>query len=284
MGAGIAAALALADTQVELVDADLGLAHEGVERARLLLEQSALREAITRQAADRSAARIAPIHRVADVAPGPQLAIEAVPESIDLKQHVLAELEPCRPGLLATNTSALSIDALASGLRSPERFLGLHFFNPVLGMQLVEIVVGTHTAPPAREDALRMVELLGKESIVVRDTPGFATSRLGVILGLEAIRMLEEGVASAADIDRAMMLGYRHPIGPLRLTDLVGLDVRLSIANNLKAEYGPRFEPPELLSRMVAEGKLGKKASEGFYQWSCPAVGNRAQEGRTSDA
>src|SRR5207302_1795730 len=155
------------------------------------------------------------------------------------------------------------------GLRSgePERFLGLHFFNPPTAMDLIEVVVGEKTAAQTIERALDFARLVGKTAIVVRDSPGFATSRLGVTLGVEAIRMVEEGVASAADIDRAMELGYRHPMGPLKVTDLVGLDVRLAILEHLSKSLGARFEPPALLRTMVRAGKLGKKTGEGFYVW-----------------
>ena len=169
---------------------------------------------------------------------------------------------------LATNTSSISIDDLAAGLERPARLLGLHFFNPVPASQLVEIVVGRATAPELVAAARGWVAAIGKVPVVVRDSPGFASSRLGVALGLEAIRMLEEGVASAADIDAAMELGYRHPVGPLRTTDIVGLDVRLGIAEELHARLGDRFAPPELLRRMVADGHLGRKTGRGFYEWS----------------
>jgi 3-hydroxybutyryl-CoA dehydrogenase len=180
---------------------------------------------------------------------------------------VLAAAEPTDPRLLASNTSSIAIGELAGTLRAPERFLGLHFFNPVWAMPLLEIVVGEGTAPATTERAVAVAARLGKTPVVVRDLPGFATSRLGVALGLEAIRMLEDGVASAADIDKAMTLGYRHPMGPLELTDVVGLDVRLDIARTLQRAYGDRFAPPGLLSRMVAEGRLGRKSGEGFYRW-----------------
>ena len=200
---------------------------------------------------------------------GCDLVIEAVPEDRALKADALARAEAALPpeATLATNTSSISIDDLAGALRRPARFLGLHFFNPVPASALVEIVAGSGTDPALVEQARGWVQALGKTPIVVRDSPGFASSRLGVALGLEAIRMLEEGVASAADIDAAMELGYRHPVGPLRTTDLVGLDVRLGIAEELAATLGPRFEPPALLRRMVAEGRLGRKSGEGFYTW-----------------
>ncbi|MGQ0617733.1 MAG: 3-hydroxyacyl-CoA dehydrogenase family protein [Acidimicrobiia bacterium] len=197
------------------------------------------------------------------------LVIEAVPEEPALKARILAAADRAFPGaeVVATNTSSLSVDGLAAAVERPERFLGLHFFNPVPRSELVEIVVGAGTAAVAVTAAQRWVERLGKRSIEVRDSPGFATSRLGVAIGLEAIRMLEEGVASAEDLDLGMVLGYKFPVGPLRLTDLVGLDVRLAIAEHLAGELGPRFEPPKLLRDKVAAGELGKKTGRGFYRW-----------------
>ncbi|MEU4578455.1 3-hydroxyacyl-CoA dehydrogenase family protein [Nonomuraea sp. ATR24] len=197
------------------------------------------------------------------------LVVEAVPEDPALKAVVLGEAESrLGPGaVLATNTSSLSVTELSAGLERPGRFLGLHFFNPVPVQRLVEIVVTAATEPAALDLARACAERLGKTSVVVNDSPGFATSRLGVLLGLEAIRMVEEGVASAEDIDTAMTLGYNHPMGPLKLGDLVGLDVRLAIADYLHARLGPRFEPPRLLREMVAEGRLGRKSGKGFYTW-----------------
>jgi 3-hydroxybutyryl-CoA dehydrogenase len=199
----------------------------------------------------------------------PDLVVEAVPESAELKRAVFADVEAAYPELplLASNTSSLSIDALAAALVRPERFVGMHFFNPVPRSELVEIVVGAATSDATVDAAREWVAALAKESITVHDSPGFATSRLGVALGLEAIRMVESGVATADDIDRGMVLGYKHPMGPLRLTDLVGLDVRLGIAEHLAATLGPRFDPPQLLRDMVADGRLGKKAGQGFYTW-----------------
>jgi 3-hydroxybutyryl-CoA dehydrogenase len=168
---------------------------------------------------------------------------------------------------LATNTSSLSVDEIAGALVRPEAFLGLHFFNPVPASSLVEIVVGAKTDPSLVADARNWVEDLGLEAITVRDSAGFASSRLGVALALEAMRMLEEGVASPEDIDTAMTLGYKHPMGPLRTTDLVGLDVRLAIAEHLARELGPRFEPPKVLRDKVAWGHLGRKSGKGFYNW-----------------
>jgi 3-hydroxybutyryl-CoA dehydrogenase len=196
------------------------------------------------------------------------LVIEAVPEDLRLKRAVLAEaFAACPDALLATNTSSLSIDELAGQLADPSALIGLHFFNPVPASMLVEIVIGTQTRPDLVERSRKWIALMGKESIDVMDSPGFATSRLGLALGLEAIRMAEAGVASAADIDRGMVLGYKHPIGPLELTDRVGLDVRLAIAQHLEAELGPRFTPPRLLIDLVAAGHLGRKTSRGFFDW-----------------
>jgi len=200
-----------------------------------------------------------------------QLVIEAAPERLELKQELLARAAAgVTPDcVLASNTSSLSISAIAAPLPGPERIVGIHFFNPVHIMALVEVVRGDRTAERVVEQARTFARRLGKQAIVVRDSPGFASSRLGLALGLEAIRMVQEDVASPADIDRAMELGYRHPMGPLRLTDLVGLDVRLEIARYLHRELGgDRFRPPELLERMVDEGKLGKKSGEGFYRWN----------------
>ena len=199
----------------------------------------------------------------------PALVIEAVPEDVALKADVLGRASRAWPeALLASNTSSLSITELATAVGRPERFLGMHFFNPVPRSALVELVTHDGVGTDVVDDARAWVERIGKESIVVRDAPGFATSRLGLAIGLEAIRMLEEGVASAADIDRGMVLGYRFPMGPLELTDLVGLDVRLAIADHLAEALGPRFEPPALLRSMVADGHLGQKSGQGFYDWS----------------
>jgi len=199
------------------------------------------------------------------------LIIEAAPENLELKQNLLRESEAnvnsnC---VWATNTSSLSISEIARAAARPEQVVGMHFFNPVHIMRLVEIVVGEHTSKTTLATVRAVAQQMKKEPIIVRDVPGFASSRLGVTLGLEAMRMVEQGVASVRDIDTAMELGYNHPMGPLLLTDLVGLDVRLSIAEYLHGKLGSEtFRPPEILRRMVREGKLGKKSGEGFYQWN----------------
>ncbi|GLZ80531.1 3-hydroxybutyryl-CoA dehydrogenase [Actinorhabdospora filicis] len=267
MGAGIAYVAATAGYTVDLVEPD------GTRRAavgpqlRTVFDKAVARGKATAQDADAAHARIAYRASLTEVAEGADVIVEAVPERPELKRAVLAEAAARKPRLLASNTSSIPIASLAEGLPRPEAFLGLHFFNPVYAMPLLEIVIGRETSEDAREQALALARELGKDPIVVNDFPGFATSRLGVALGLEAIRMLEDGVASAADIDKAMVLGYRHPMGPLELTDIVGLDVRLDIARTLQKAYGDRFAPPELLVSKVAEGKLGKKTGEGFHVW-----------------
>ena len=196
------------------------------------------------------------------------LVVEAVPEIVELKQEVLATIAKHAPAAsIGTNTSALSIDELAAALPRPQALIGLHFFNPVPVSELVEVVVGTHTDAKLVDVAKQWVTGLGKTAITVKDSPGFASSRLGVALALEAMRMVEDGVASAEDIDRAMTLGYRHPAGPLKTTDIVGLDVRLGIAEHLAAEIGERFTPPQILKDKVAAGELGRKTGQGFYTW-----------------
>jgi 3-hydroxyacyl-CoA dehydrogenase len=267
MGVGIAAIFALAGDDVALVDDGATATAAAVERARAVAGRVARKLRRGEDEVAAAAGRIAAAPPLADVEPEPALLVEAVPERVDLKRKVLAAAAALAPATLGTNTSGISIAALADGLDAPERLIGLHFFNPVPVMALVEVVVGPATADATRDRALAHVARIGKEAIVVGDVPGFATSRLGLTLGLEAIRMVEQEVASPADIDRAMTLGYRHPIGPLRLTDLVGLDVRLDIARGLQASYGDRFAPPALLEAMVADGRLGQKSGQGFYAW-----------------
>jgi len=267
MGVGIAYVAANAGYTVELVEVDPARAEVATRTLTGLWATAVERGKMSTEDAAASSTRVVTKTDVAQVADEPAVVVEAVPERADLKHRVLAAAEATRPALLASNTSSISIAELAAPLARPAGFVGLHFFNPVWAMELVEVVVGPATAEETTAEALRVARRLSKEPITVRDKPGFATSRLGVLLGLEAIRMVEDGVASPADIDKAMMLGYRHPMGPLRLTDLVGLDVRLDIASTLEAAYGARFAPPELLRRMVADGKLGRKSGQGFYDW-----------------
>lgn len=270
MGRGIAYLSAAAGYDTVLFD----LEESGLAAARVHIESTFARavekKKLSEEAVSAALARIQYIPDLESVARGANLIIEAVPENEEMKRTIFSEVDIfcAEDTIIASNTSSISISRLAGSVERREKFLGLHFFNPPHLMKLVEIVLGERTSESTVAAAQEVVQRMGKESIVVRDTPGFATSRLGVAIGLEAIRMLEEGVASAADIDRAMELGYNHPMGPLRLTDLVGLDVRLGIAEVLAASLGERFEPPVLLREMVAEGKLGKKTGRGFYEWS----------------
>ncbi|TWG22411.1 3-hydroxybutyryl-CoA dehydrogenase [Micromonospora palomenae] len=267
MGLGIAYVAAGAGHAVELVEVDRGRSEAAAARLGELWDRAVQRGKLSADEAAGHRARVTLRAALAEVAPEPDVVVEAVPERLDLKRAVLREAEKLRPVLLGSNTSSIPIAELADPLERPERFLGLHFFNPVWAMALLEVVVGPATARETTEAAVALAGRLGKDPVVVRDMPGFATSRLGVTLGLEAIRMVADQVASPADIDKAMVLGYRHPVGPLELTDLVGLDVRLDIARTLQAAYGERFAPPPLLVEMVAAGKLGKKSGQGFYRW-----------------
>jgi 3-hydroxybutyryl-CoA dehydrogenase len=267
MGIGIAYVAADAGFQVDLVEVDGARAAAAPGLLAALWDKAVGRGKLSTQEAAARRTQVTVRADVADVADGPDVVVEAVPERLVLKRKVLLAAEARRPSLLASNTSSIAIGALAEPLAAPDRFLGLHFFNPVWAMSLLEIVVGARTAESTTGAARALAARLGKDAVVVRDMPGFATSRLGVALGLEAIRMVEDGVASPTDIDKAMQLGYKHPMGPLKLTDVVGLDVRLDIARTLREAYGSRFEPPRLLVQMVAEGKLGKKSGEGFYRW-----------------
>ncbi|MFY1618700.1 3-hydroxyacyl-CoA dehydrogenase family protein [Micromonospora sp. WMMD736] len=267
MGLGIAYVAAGAGHAVELVEVDADRGATALTRLADLWERAVQRGKLTADQAAANRERVILRPSLAEVAAAPQVVVEAVPERLDLKRAVLRDAAALEPALLGSNTSSIAIGELAAGLAAPERFLGLHFFNPVWAMTLLEIVVGPATAQETTAAAVALAGRLGKDPVVVRDMPGFATSRLGVTLGLEAIRMVADEVASPADIDKAMVLGYRHPIGPLELTDLVGLDVRLDIARTLQAAYGDRFAPPELLVEMVAAGRLGKKSGHGFYRW-----------------
>ncbi len=270
MGHGIAYVAAAAGHTTALCDADPAALARGMSRIGDAFTKAIERGKATPASRDAALGRLRASGDLADACAAADIVIEAVPEQLELKQTLLAAAERAAPGhgLIASNTSSLSVTEIASALEHRERSLGMHFFNPVPAMRLVEIVRGAETSDDSVERARDFAESLGKMPIVVRDTPGFATSRLGVVLGLEAIRMLEQGVASAEDIDRAMELGYNHPMGPLRLTDLVGLDVRLAIAEYLHSELGgATYEPPGLLRELVAEGKLGRKSGEGFHVW-----------------
>jgi 3-hydroxybutyryl-CoA dehydrogenase len=269
MGRGIAGLSALSGFVTTVYEADAGLRETLRSSIESSWERAAAKGKLSQGAAKAASGRLSIAKSLSEAA-AVDLAVEAVPESLTLKTTVFEELgRVCRlDAVLGSNTSSLSITVIAEAAARPERVVGIHFFNPVAAMPLVEIVRGRKTSEPTVASAAAFAESLGKTAIRVEDSPGFATSRLGVALGLEAIRMLEEGVAGAEDIDRAMELGYGHRMGPLKTSDLVGLDVRLSIAEALFRELpGERFRPPELLRRLVAEGKTGKKSGEGFYLW-----------------
>jgi len=270
MGHGIAQVAAGAGYRVILRDVDRESLARGVQAIERNLEKGIKLAKLTEADRDETLQRIRGTTSLQDAAQA-DLVIEAAPEQLPLKQEILQQLESLAQTsfIFATNTSSLSITEIARASTRPELVVGMHFFNPVHLMRLVEIVVGQATSDQTVATMREVGRRLRKETIVVKDVPGFASSRLGVALGLEAMRMFEQGVASAPDIDKAMELGYNHPMGPLKLTDLVGLDVRLNIAEYLHLELGSEtFRPPQILRRLVAEGKLGKKTGEGFYRWN----------------
>ena len=269
MGQGIAQVTATAGFTTRVFDAAPGKAAQATESIGGYLEKLVAKGKITAEVRSRAAASLSAATDVASACEGVELVIESAPENMELKVQLLGQAVRAAPAgaLIGSNTSSLSLTELGARLVAADRTVGLHFFNPPPVMELLEIVRGIGTSDATVERALAFAAAIGKTPIVVRDFPGFATSRLGVVLGAEAIRMLESGVASAADIDRAMELGYRHPMGPLKLTDLVGLDVRLAILDHLHKEVGEQFRAPALLRQMVRAGKLGKKTGEGFYVW-----------------
>lgn len=269
MGHGIAHVAAQMGADVRLYDAVSGAARAGIDKIAKNLAKGVELGKVT--AADRDAAlgRLSTKDDLTAACTGADCVIEAVPERIELKREIFAIVDAAAPAhaLFATNTSSLPVAQIAEAVRDGSRLVGMHFFNPVHVMKLVEVVRHAGSSAAAVALAVALAEKMGKTPITVNDSPGFASSRLGLVLGLEAIRMVEQGVASAADIDTAMKLGYGHPMGPLELTDLVGLDVRLGIAEYLAKAIGPSFEPPQLLRDKVAAGQLGKKSGAGFYQW-----------------
>ena len=268
MGHGIAQVTAMAGYDTVLTDASAEVLDRGLEKIGANLDQGVEKGKVSSEVRQRTLWKLrgAPLAEVATC----DLIIEAVPERHALKVQIFQEVErTCsETAILATNTSSLSVGAIARELKRPAQVIGTHFFNPVHIMALLEVIVAEQTAPGVLDAVRTFGERIGKDVIVVKDAPGFATSRLGVCLGMEAIRMVEQGVASPEDIDKAMVLGYRHPVGPLKLTDLVGLDVRMHIGTYLaQALQNPAFEPPALMRSMVEQGKLGKKAGQGFYSW-----------------
>lgn len=268
MGAGIAHAFLVSGAAVTIVERDEAAAAAARDRVRVTLAK-ALEKAAVLEDLDSLLDRFAVSTDAVDFG-GASLVVEAVPEDFKLKQDALLNVERhlSTDAWIATNTSSLSVTDLADTLGRPERLCGLHFFNPVPSSTLVEVILGPRSAPELADAATGWVRGLGKTPIVVNDAPGFASSRLGVAIALEAMRMLEEGVASAQDIDAAMELGYRHASGPLRTTDIVGLDVRLGIAEYLHETLGERFAPPRILRDMVERGELGRKSGKGFYDYS----------------
>ncbi len=270
MGHGIAHVSALAGCSVTLYDVSAEAADRGLANIRRNMDKGVDRGKLDAAVRDAALPRVRAVADLKQAVMGADLVVEAVPEKLALKQELFSTLEPWvgEDTILGTNTSSLSVGSIASATRRPERVIGLHFFNPVHIMKLLEIVVADETSDEVLARSRAYGEAIGKQCITVKDFPGFATSRLGVCLGMEAIRMVEQGVASPADIDAAMVLGYRHPVGPLKLTDMVGLDVRMHIGEYLAKELGnPAFEPPNMMREMVAEGRLGKKAGRGFYEW-----------------
>jgi len=269
MGHGIAQVLAMAGIEARLFDVDAGAVERGLASVRANLDKGVEKGKVDAQARTAALTRLSGTTSIDEATKLVECVIEAVPEKLELKQTIFADLG-ARLGpdvLLATNTSSLPITRIANVTKHPSRVVGMHFFNPVHIMKLVEVVVAEKSSEDAVQCAIDLSVPLGKEPIRVKDSPGFASSRLGIAIGLEAIRMVEAGVASPADIDKAMKLGYGFPMGPLELTDQVGLDVRLSIAEYLYKELGDRFDPPDLLREKVQKGELGKKSGKGFYEW-----------------
>jgi len=270
MGHGIAYVAALSGYDTYLFDvADVPL-ESGIGQIRANLDKGVERCKVLPPDRDAALERLTGTTNLQVAVEDADLVIEAVPEDMALKRSVMADVGAMAPkhAILATNTSSLSVTEIAEAAPTPEQVIGMHFFNPPHALKLLEIVVAEKTSAAVLEDVRGVGVRMGREVVVVKDSPGFASSRLGLVLGLEAIRMVEQGVADPQDIDSAMVHGYRHPMGPLKLTDLVGLDVRLKIAEYLHRELGSEsFRPPQLLIDMVAEGKLGKKSGQGFYSW-----------------
>jgi 3-hydroxybutyryl-CoA dehydrogenase len=270
MGHGIAQVAAMAGYQTRLTDMSPDALTAAMSRIASNLTGAVNRSKITQEEADAATARIVIAADLRAAVRDAELVIEAVAESLIVKEKLFHQLDAAvsDEAILATNTSSLSVTRIANATRRPARVVGMHFFNPVHIMKLVEVIAHEESDPEVIAAAREAAGRMGKTTILVRDAPGFASSRLGVVLGLEAMRMVEQGVASAADIDTAMELGYGHPMGPLRLTDLVGLDVRLDIAEYLHRElHDPKFEPPRILRDKVERGELGKKTNKGFYEW-----------------
>ncbi|MBL4632613.1 MAG: 3-hydroxyacyl-CoA dehydrogenase family protein [Kofleriaceae bacterium] len=269
MGHGIAQVAAMNGFRVVMRDLEDSFLDKAVAKIAANLDKGVARGKVSEDSRSKALAAISTTTDIAQACSEAQLVIEAVPESLEIKNEIFAAVVATAPAgaILASNTSSLSIASIAKSIPDPGRVIGMHFFNPVHIMKLVEVVRHEGSADAVVECACEFARVIGKTAITVKDTPGFASSRLGLVIGLEAMRMFEQGVASAQDIDTAMKLGYGHPMGPLELTDLVGLDVRLSIAEYLAETVSPSFAPPDVLRKLVEEGKLGKKCGQGFYEW-----------------
>jgi 3-hydroxybutyryl-CoA dehydrogenase len=270
MGHGIAQVSAQAGFTTVLFDLEEVLVDRGLARVRENLQKGVEKGKVSAEDRDGALDRLSASTELAGAVSEAELVIEATPEVMDLKKRLFAEVSSLAPEdtVLATNTSSLAVTEIAASARRSDRVLGMHFFNPPYVLKLLEIVRAQQTSDETVEIAKFVAERMKRDVITINDSPGFATSRLGLVIGLEAMRMVQEGVGSVEDIDRAMELGYRHPMGPLKLTDLVGLDVRLAIAEYLHRELGgDQFRPPQILRRLVRAGKLGKKSGEGFYRW-----------------
>ena len=267
MGTGIAYVAALSGSSVTVVEPDDAQAQVLAGNIRKAANDAVARGKLDAAGTSALVERIVRVRNIDEIRGSADVAIETVPERLALKHRVLEALAATEPKLIGTNTSAMSIDALAAVLPDASRFLGLHFFQPVWSFKFMEIIRGTATSNATVTAAQAFGADLGKATIVVKDVPGFATSRLDLISSLEAMRMLEDGVGTAEDIDRASVLAFHHPIGPLRLSDMVGLDVRLDIARVLEGHYGERYAPPRILRDMVNRGHLGRKSGQGFFAW-----------------
>lgn len=269
MGHGIAYAAAAGGFETRVYDVSRAALARGQEGVASLLEREVARERLDRAQANAMRARLGWTTDLGEAVDGAGGVIEAVPEQMALKLDLWARVDrlASREALLATNTSALSISEMAAALASPARLVGMHFFNPVPRMRLVEIV-RTHDTPEAIvTSAAAVASAMGKESVVVLESPGFVTTRVNALIGNEAFYMLAEGIASARDIDTALKLGLNHPMGPFELVDLVGLDTRLAVLQHLHERLGEKYRPCPLLVEYVEAGRLGRKAGKGVYQY-----------------
>ncbi len=269
MGSGIAHSAALGGCTVALVDVSadqLAKARESIARN---MQGGVKRGKLTQEAMDAALDRIAFLHDLPAAASQAAIVIEAAPEDLAIKLQLFVELDRLCPAetILASNTSAKSITEMAAVTGRADRVIGMHFFNPVHIMRLVELVRGLETSDEVYERAEKLCRKMGKETVQVTESPGFVTSRINALIGNEAFHMLQEGVASARDIDKALKLGLNHPMGPFELVDLVGLDTRLAVLEHLHASFGERFRPSPLLVKYVKAGRLGRKVGRGVYDY-----------------